>query len=106
MSLKFEYKRELEGYSRETILVFSDDAVFEEDIPKIEVLLNDFNYGIYGEVVDFQVLFEENKLVIYMVIICFKTLLTGLTRYKYNKFIEKYEKDFIKFYISIYRFLG
>lgn len=92
------------GYVRETILIFTDPELLEENYQKVKDLLYGYT-GNGGLVIKFDILNNEDGpgAIIRMVIICFKSLLRLLevTDTDYSSFIEKHKKDFIKFYNNV-----
>ncbi|MBF4474544.1 hypothetical protein [Methanobacterium formicicum] len=95
-----EYEED-RGYVRETILIFTDPDLEVENYQKVMDLLYGYT-GNNGEVIDIKI-FENEKgpgAIIWMVIICFKSLLR-LLKVKdesYSRFIEKHKNDFQKYY--------
>lgn len=106
MTLKYEDKKEFYGYSRDTVLVFSDDELKEEMYPLIINVLN-FYGGFSGEVVDIRLIYDKDKgeSLIFLIIICFRTLLVDVDEGEYMDFIRGHCVSFMVFYSEMLDFL-
>lgn len=95
-----EYEHDT-GYLRETILIFTDPDLEVENYQKMMDKLHGYT-GNGGVVINIDILENENGpgAIIWMVLICFKSLLRLLkvTDESYSVFIEKHKEDFMKFY--------
>jgi len=98
-----EYEHD-QGYVRETILIFTDPDLEEEKYQKVTELMNDYT-GNNGEVIDIKIFKNENGpgAIIWMVIICFKSLLRLLevTEERYQNYIKNHLISFFDFYNEI-----
>ncbi len=92
---------EPDGYVRETVLVFTDPDLEEENYQKVNELMKDYT-GNNGEVIDIKIMKNEEGpgAIIRLVIICFKSLirLLELTDEDYFRYIEKINNDFDMYY--------
>lgn len=95
-----EYEED-QGYVRETILIFTDPDLEEENYQKVTELMYGYT-GNSGEVIDIKIFNNEEGpgAIIWMVIVCFKSLLRLLevTDESYSSFIEKHKNDLMIFY--------
>ncbi|MCE5213821.1 MAG: hypothetical protein LLF83_03775 [Methanobacterium sp.] len=95
-----EYEHDT-GYLRETILIFTDPDLKEENYQKVNKLMNSYT-GNHGEVIDIKIFKNEkgSGAIIWVVIICFKSLLRLLkvTDENYSNFIEKHKNCLIDYY--------
>jgi len=98
-----EYEED-QGYVRETILIFIDPELEVENYQKVQDLMYGYT-GNNGEVIDIKIFKNENGpgAIIWMVIICFKSLLRLLkvTDENYLDFIEKHKKEFLRYFTLI-----
>lgn len=89
------------GYVRETILIFTDPELEVENYQKMMDKLHGYT-GNGGVVINIDILENETGpgAIIWMVIICFKSLLRLLkvTEENYSSFIENHKIDFMDFY--------
>lgn len=101
LTLRYENKKEYQGYSRDTILIFSDDELIEEMHPSLLEKLESY-HSDKGEVLEIKIIYDKQKelSLIFLIIICFRTLLVNVSEYKYKKFIQKHKVDFIEFYLN------
>lgn len=95
-----EYEED-HGYVRETILIFSDPELEVENYQKVMDLMYGYT-GNNGEVIDIKI-FENEKgpgAIIWVVIICFKSLLRLLkvSNERYFIFIDNHKKKFVNDY--------
>lgn len=95
-----EYEHDT-GYLRETILIFTDPDLEEENYQKVNELMNSYT-GNNGEVIDIKIFKNENGpgAIIWVVIICFKSLLRLLkvSDESYLSFLVKHKNEFYRFY--------
>lgn len=93
-----EYKED-QGYVRETILIFTDPDLEEENYQKVMDMMYGYT-GNNGEVIDIKIFKNENGsgAIIWVVIICFKSLLRllNVTDVKYQKFVLNLKKKILK----------
>lgn len=99
MTLRYENKTVYQGYSQDTILTFCDDELEEEMYPSFLKILSNYDGG-NGEVVDIKLIYNKERKIsqIFLIIICFRTLLSNISEYKYSKFIDNHKTRFTKFY--------
>ena len=105
MTLKYETKKEFPGkYNTTTMLIFTDNEIEDENIDLINKILNLY-HGNSGEVIEFKILFDDTEVIykIFVIIICFNTLLADVSNRKYLKFIEMHKKRFMEYYIKVFR---
>jgi hypothetical protein len=99
-----EYKED-RGYVRETILIFTDPDLEVENYQKVMDRMYGYT-GNSGEVIDIKIFENENGpgAIIWVVIICFKSLLRLLevTAKNYSNFIKKHKNGFKEFYETLF----
>lgn len=95
-----EYEED-HGYVRETILIFTDPDLEVENYQKVKDLVCGYT-GNHGEVIKIKIFKNEEGpgAIIWVVIICFKSLLR-LLKVKdktYDNFIKQHQNKFERFY--------
>lgn len=104
MTLKYVDKKELTGkYSTTTILIFTDNQIEEENIELIYKILKLYQ-GNSGEVIEYKILFDDIEVIykIFVIIICFNTLLEDIKNRRYLEFIEMHNKRFMEYYNHVF----
>lgn len=95
-----EYNHE-DGYVRETMLIYADPDLEEENFQKVKNRLHGYT-GNHGEVINIEILKNEEGpgAIILVVIVCFNSLLRLLevTDADYGKFISNQQKKFVENY--------
>ncbi len=102
MTLRYENKKEFKGYSRTTILIFSDNRIAEENCRLIKKIVELYR-GNSGEFIDYKILYDDINYIyqIFVIIICFKTLIVDVSERKYNKFIKMHKTRFMEYYNKV-----
>lgn len=102
MTLRYENKKEYQGYSRDTILTFSDDELLEENYPSIKKKLKKY-HGNKGEVIEIKIIYDKKReaSLIFLIIICFNTILNDVSDYSYSKFTNRHKIKFMDYYQRI-----
>jgi len=98
-----EYEHD-QGYVRENILIYVDPDLEEEKYQKVQNMMYGYT-GNNGEVIDIKIFKNEEGpgATIWMVIICFKSLLRLLkvSDENYSQFIQKHKNAFTDYYNNI-----
>lgn len=108
MTLKYEDKKEYPGkYNRTTMLIFTDNELEDENIDLTYKILKLYR-GNSGETIEYKILFDDTEVIykIYVIIICFNTLLEDIKNRRYLEFIEMHRKQFTEYYTKVYRKLN
>jgi len=103
VTLKYVERKEFPGkYNTTTMLIFTDNEIEEENLELLYKILKLYQ-GNNGEVIEYKIIFDDKKIIytLNVIIICFNTLLSDISKREYQKFIEMHKKRFIEYYNKV-----